>query len=356
MIWASWRQFRVPAGIAAAALVVVAIALTITGTHLAHLYDTTVATCHATSDCSAAKSALLGTYGPLQNAASALLIATPAAIGIFWGAPLLAREFEMGTWRLAWTQGSSRSRWLGVRFAMIGFASVAVAGLLSLLVTWWFSPIDEVNMNRLVPAVFDARGIVAIGYAAFAFAVGVTAGLLIRRTLPAMAATLGAFIGARVAVASWLRPHFMAPVKSVIALHDVFGAGIQQTPTGLSYVQPADVPNAWIFANEVVNNAGQAPKVQFLQRACPSMFSDPGASPANSGVGGTGTATAGPTRNPNVNFSQCAARVGAKFHELVTYQPGSRYWAFQWYETAIFVGAAIVLVALSFWWIRRRLS
>ena len=356
MIWASWRQFRFPAAIAAAVLVVVAIALAITGAHLAHLYDTTVATCHAKSDCSTAKSALLATYGPLQNAASALLIATPTAIGIFWGAPLLAREFEMGTWRLAWTQGSSRSRWLGVRFAMIGFASVAVAALTSLLVTWWFSPVDKVNMNRLVPAVFDERGIVAIGYAAFACAVGVTAGLLIRRTLPAMATTLAAYIGARLAVASWLRPHFMAPVKGVIALHNVFGAGIQQTPTGLSYVQPADIPNVWIFSNEVVNNAGQAPTVQFLQRVCPSMFSDSGTSSANSGVGGSGALTSGPTRNPNVNFSQCAARVGARFHELVTYQPGSRYWAFQWDESALFVGAALVLVALCFWWIRRRLA
>ena len=356
MIWASWRQFRVHAAVAAAGLVVIAIVLVITGVHLAHLYDATVATCKAKSDCAAAKSALLGTYGPLQNAASALLIAIPALIGIFWGAPLVAREFEMGTWRLAWTQGTSRSRWLGIRFAMVGLASVVVAGLLSLLVTWWFSPIDKVNMNRFVPAVFDERGIVAVGYVLFAFTVGVTAGLLIRRTLPAMITTLVAFICARLVITSWVRPHFMVPVKSAIALHLVHGAGIQQTPAGLTYVQPANVPNAWIFSNEVVNNAGHAPTVKFLQGACPSMFSGPGASPTNGGGTGSGAVTSGPTRNPNVNFPQCIARVGSKFHELVTYQPGSRYWAFQWYETAIFFGAAIALGALCFWWIRRRLS
>ena len=358
MIWASWRQFRVHAAVAAAALVVISIVLVMTGTHLAHLYDTTVANCQAQSDCTVAKRALVGTYRPLQNAASALLITVPALLGIFWGAPLVAREFEMGTWRLAWTQGTSRSRWLGIRLTMIGFACVAVGGLLSLLVTWWFSPIDKVNMNRLVPAVFDERGIVAVGYTLFAFAVGVTAGLLTRRTLPAMISTLAVFIGARLAIASWVRPHFMAPVESAFALRLVFGAGIQQTPTGLAYVQPASLPNAWIFSNDVVNNAGLSPTVKFLQSACPSMFSGSGsgASPTNGGGTGGGAVTSGPTRNPNVNFPQCVARVGARYHELVAYQPGSRYWAFQWYETVIFVGGAIALGALCFWWIRRRLD
>ncbi|HEX3460422.1 MAG TPA: hypothetical protein VHT49_05925 [Acidimicrobiales bacterium] len=35
-------------------------------------------------------------------------------------------------------------------------------------------------------------------------------------------------------------------------------------------------------------------------------------------------------------------------------QPASRYWAFQWYETAIFVGLDLVLVGLCFWWIQGR--
>jgi len=76
---------------------------------------------------------------------------------------------------------------------------MALAGFLGLMLTWWASPIDTVNMNRFAPGVFDQRGMVAIGYAAFAFALGVTAGVLIRRTLPAMATTLVAFVAARLA-------------------------------------------------------------------------------------------------------------------------------------------------------------
>jgi hypothetical protein len=41
---------------------------------------------------------------------------------------------------------------------------------------------------------------------------------------------------------------------------------------------------------------------------------------------------------------------------VLVYQPASRYWAFQSYETAIFLGLAVILGAFCFWWMRRRLS
>jgi len=40
-----------------------------------------------------------------------LVVAVPGLIGIFWGAPLVARELETGTYRLAWTQSVTRKRW-----------------------------------------------------------------------------------------------------------------------------------------------------------------------------------------------------------------------------------------------------
>src|SRR6185437_5318866 len=120
----------------------------------------------------------------LQNMLGPLLLIIPALLGIFWGAPLVAREMERGTFRLAWTQSVRRRRWLAIKLGVIGLASMAVTGVLSLMVTWWFSPIDRVNANRFVPGIFDERGIVAIGYAVFAFMLGVTAGLLITRILP----------------------------------------------------------------------------------------------------------------------------------------------------------------------------
>ena len=66
----------------------------------------------------------------------------PALIGLFWGAPLIARELETGTYRLAWNQSVTRSRWTLAKLGIGGLASVAVAGLLSLMITWWASPIN----------------------------------------------------------------------------------------------------------------------------------------------------------------------------------------------------------------------
>ena len=98
----------------------------------------------------------------------------PSLIGMFWGAPLIARELETGTFRLAWTQSVSRMRWLLVKLGLVGLASAAVGGLLSLMVTWWYSPIDKVNQGRFGAAAFGLHGFVPAGYALFAFALGAT--------------------------------------------------------------------------------------------------------------------------------------------------------------------------------------
>jgi hypothetical protein len=343
MIRLTWRQFHTQALVVFAALVAVAVVLAITGPNLVHLYDTTIATCHKHGDCSTVTAAFLRTDSTLRSWLGVVVVVVPGLIGIFWGAPLVARELETGTFRLAWTQSVTRAKWLAVKLGLVGLASMAVAGLLSLMVTWWSSPLDRATVN--VFGTFDLRGLVPVGYAASAFAFGVTAGVLIRRTLPAMVATLVAFVGARLAITYWVRPDLMAPVKTAIPLHIVFGTAIEQTPTtGLSFFEPVNIPNAWIYSNDVVNNSGHAPTARFLESACHSALSGP-----------TGGVQGVPTPNPNAGFPECVARVAAKFHQVVIYQPASRYWAFQWYETAIFVGAALVLVAFCFWWVRRRL-
>ena len=54
------------------------------------------------------------------------------------------------------------------------------------------------------------------------------------------------------------------------------------------------------------------------------------------------------------NFRAAIARLG--LHVQVVYQPADRYWTFQWIETGIFVGLALVLLGFCFWWVRRSLS
>ena len=208
MIRFAWLRFRTQALVAFGVLAVLAVVLVVTGIRLAHAYDAAVAACKLHGDCASALSLFPSNgYLTASNELHPLVIAIPCVLGMFWGAPLAAREFETGTFRLAWTQGSTRIRWLAVKLAVVGAASVAVAGLLSLMVTWWSSPIAAAQMGvRLDPGIFAEGGIAPVGYAAFAFAFGVTAGLLSRRTLPAMAVTLGIFVAVWFAFPVWCGP------------------------------------------------------------------------------------------------------------------------------------------------------
>jgi hypothetical protein len=242
----------------------------------------------------------------------------------------------------------------------------AVAGLLSLILTWWFSPIDRVQMNQLSPAMFGVRGITPIGYAAFAFALGVTAGVLIRRTIPAMAVTIVVFTGARMAFSYWVRPYLITPLRVTSALVMPIRSGAAPNP-GAGAVKPGDL----VVSDQVINGAGRvigqnggigpngelairvthgAVGLEGLGGTCPNKFPALG-----QGALGGGVRDGGP---PPAGFyaavQDCVNRLGIR--NVVTYQPLSRYWPLQWDETLIFTGLAIVLAGVSFWQVRRRLT
>ena len=323
MIWLTWRQFRAQSIAAAAALTATAIVLGLAGMHLAHLYTAAgIARCHA-GGCSAATAQ----FANLLNAGFAnhlplvfgtALIVVPAVIGIFWGAPIVTRELETGTSLLVWNQSVSRTRWLATKLGLVGLASMAAAGLFSLLVTWSASRIDKVNMNWLQPSVFSERGIAPIGYAAFAFALGVLAGILIRRTVPAMAVTLMIFTAVQF-VMRLVRGYLIAPLHLFVSLSGPYAAPIAVQGGGSVSVDPTAVgiPGAWIYSAQVVDAAGHV--VQLTPHSAAGL-----------------------------------PRHGLR--ELVTYQPASRFWVFQGYETAIFVALACALAGVCIWWIRRRLA
>jgi hypothetical protein len=323
MIRFTWLQFRAQAVVVAGALALLAVA----AAGLLHRDD-----------------------GTVRLWLGVLVLVAPGLIGMFWGAPLVAREFEEGTFRLAWTQSVTRARWMAVKLAVVGLASMAAAGLLSLVVTWWSSPLDRADLNQF--ATFDQRGIAPIGYAAFAFTLGVLAGALIRRTLPAMFVTLAVFIAVRLTEFSWLRPRLLHPVLLNLALNPgSTGYGQQGTlsvlfssPTLMP--DPPNLPNTWITSLAVVNARGQALTTQVLTRACPDIGQGGG------GGGGLGGHSKAPQAVVN-RTQDCVAKIGTTYHEAVAYQPASRYWPLQWYELAIFLGVALILAAACLWRIRR---
>jgi ABC-type transport system involved in multi-copper enzyme maturation permease subunit len=216
MIWLTWRQFRVQAAAMAAALAGLALMAALTGAGLADDYSTGIAACTAESGgCSEFVRHFFQDHQNAFLAVTAVVLILPALIGLFWGAPLIARELEAGTHRLVWNQSITRTRWLAVKLGLTALAAVVAAGLGSLAVDWWSSPIDKAaagdQFSRMEPLLFSARGIVPIGYALFAFALGVTVGMLVRRTVPAMAVTLGVFVAVQIAMPLLVRPHLIRP-------------------------------------------------------------------------------------------------------------------------------------------------
>jgi hypothetical protein len=248
MIHLAWRQFRAQAAVAVAVLLIVGIAVAITG------------------------QPPVGKYTWLKDALTLIGYAAPVLVGLFWGAPLLGRELETGTFRLVWTQGITRRRWLLVKIALVGFAGIVIAGAFGLISTWQHAMVEATALDRIIPGVFDVRGIVAAGYAAFAFSLGLASGAVLRRTLPAMAATLVGYAVVRIVVVETVRGHFATP---------------------LTYTGPSNDPGGW-----VVSRAG----------------------------------------------------------DVLRYHPDSRFWVFQGYETALFLGLAVILAVFCLWWVQRRLN
>ena len=347
MIRFAWLQARTQSVVAAGIVLVVAIGLAVTGPHLLHLYDSTVATCRASNDCRVATASFLRNDGNADTQLGALVLLAPALLGIFWGAPMVAREIEGGSFRLAFTQSITRTRWLAAKLAVVGLASVVAAGLLSLAVTWWARPLDHANANLY--GTFDQRGIVPLGYAAFCFALGVTAGLVIRRTLPAMAATLVAFVGARLAVTHLIRPHLLTPIRLAGRLDPAStGYTVTNGGPGVLVPDPPSIPNTWIYSTRIVDGHGHPLTAAATARACPDLATvgpPAGASPNRSSV----------PANVQATLVHCVDKLSPTYHTLIVYQPASRYWALQWSELAIFVGLALALTGLCFWLIRRHL-
>src|SRR5258705_179939 len=107
-----------------------------------------------------------------------------------------------------------------------------------------------------------------------------------------MAATLAAFLAARLAVSAWIRPHLQAVHESriPIAADQVYN------------VMRGD----WILDRDVYDSAGKL-------------------------VVSNGDVTCGPP--PEICHPDC----GARAYNLLVYQPADRFWLFQYLETGLYL-------------------
>lgn len=306
MTWLAWRQLRAQAGVGFAALVAVVIALVATRAHLVDVYGPS------------GNGELTGLYVWLRLLGT-VLIGLPAAIGAFWGAPMIAGELEARTHRLVWTQSITRDRWLAVKLALTAAVSVVIVGVFAAVFTWWCAPIDATAASRVSPANFAQRGFISIGYTLFALAVGVLIGTVTRRTLPAMAATLTAFLVVRLAIQKLVRPHLvsLATVRT-----DPFGPG----PRG-----------GWVISTRTVDAAGRPTSGRDLENSLAATCHITRA-----------------TADVDQALAACARKVG--IHNLTRVVPSGSFWQLQTLELAVFLVLASVFVAATFWWVRHRTS
>ena len=351
MIRLSLLQFRAQAAAGAAALVAFAILLAATGPHLVSLYAASgisgcqPATCEHLASTFLQQLYAAGTYWVLYLLGVMLILLTPAVIGLFWGAPLIARELETGTFALAWSQSVSRTRWLAVKLTVGGLAAMTVTEGLSLMQAWWAAPIGRavgyggggtnLAMGQFSSLVFATHGITPLGYAAFAFTLGVTAGVLIRRTVPAMGVTLAIFAVVQIAVPLWISPNLIPADHTVIPVTSLDSISLQQgglngSSFNLGALSLPGQPGAWILSSRAVNAAGQATSTVPAACTAPSIGSS---SPA---------------------FFDCLASHGIR--EAISYQPAGRYWDLQWTETAIYLAVALALAGYCSRRLNRRLS
>ena len=322
LAWVTWRQHRLALAGTAAVLGAISVYLFIMGLQIHDAWGK-VAACRPLG--SAACQQLLDAfnrdyYGSTSGSVMSsginaqtvpfMLLAVPILLGVFIGAPVLAREMESGTFRFAWTQGCGRVRWAVTKLVVLGSALTALAYAVSLLFGWYFQPFfAEGKTGKFPMQLFGNLGVSFAAWTLLAFAVAAFAGALIRRAVPAMAAALTACTVLDVATMMSIRQHYAAPVTS---------AG-GKPPGGSA---------AWLLDQWLAGPGGQRVSVDSVQPPAGLQASGPGA------------------------FQSWLQ--SQHLTQWWSYQPASRFWPFQLIEGAWLLAVSAVLVGATVWLVRRR--
>ncbi|MFJ8748014.1 ABC transporter permease [Streptomyces sp. NPDC102441] len=145
---------------------------------------------------SAPQTVVGGSYSRLTS----LLGLLPVGLAVFLGAPLIAADQEQGTAQLVTTQSVTRRRWLVAKLGWCLLITLVACSVLSAVFTWWWRPYRSVlPAPWMDSSAFDTTGPVLPALALFFTAAGITIGILLRRVLASMVATLVFCVAAKVA-------------------------------------------------------------------------------------------------------------------------------------------------------------
>jgi uncharacterized membrane protein len=319
VLWVAFRQHRADLLGGLALLAAVGALLVVSGLSMHGVYRADgVAACVAASTDSGGCEQIIAAFADRYVRWGDLLTwlnILPAFAGVLIGAPLIARELEHGTWKLAFTQTVTRTRWLTVTLAVVGLGVVALAGAFTVLFTWWRSPLDAID-GRIGSAAFNFEGFSLAAGALFAFAVGVLAGTLLRKTVAAMAISFLTYLAVHVPLELYLRPRYQHPLLRVLDPAATAGRGGRTTD--------------WVLSQGWIDRSGHqlssSERSGILQRL----------------------------RSGATSVEQYMTDHGLRHY--VQYQPDTRFWHFQLIEALLLAGLSGAILAASIWLVRRHTS
>lgn len=323
MSWYLWKHFR--ASILACSFSLASILVLLALEHLALSMDPNAAQIEACSDpnsgvCGAQLGQFVSRYHAMSDIGLGWMLLLPPIVGMFIGAPLVAREVESGTYRFLWTQGITRLRWFLVTVAAVIVALTAGFALLGLAASWALEPLLRaqaltLTRSRLSSPAFDVLGLLPAAFVAFAVAAGVVVGTVVRRTLAAMLVTIVLFAVVRVPFVFLARPELAAPITVV-------------SEPNLTSALPSPVP-----AGSLVIDTGLIDRQGHIIAMLPSC---------------------GSTISSYDALQECYRLRG--YRSYVTFEPPSRLVGMQLAEGSAFSALALGLLMVAGWIVRFRIS
>ncbi|MEU9347893.1 transporter [Streptomyces sp. NPDC048278] len=313
-LWLAWRLQRVSAGIGVVTLALTAVIAAYYRSGMLDALHSGLFDHCATGPLYCTRSGtglpLLLDVEPLKYL-GVLNIALPVVIGVFWGAPLLGRDRELGTHRMILAQGVTRGQWFASRFALAAAATTALSGLLAGVFAWWWRPAADRSYGLFWydDTALSGSGPRVVAAALFGLAAGTLLGLLARRVLAAMGLTL-LVTGVTALALEWTHR-----TRLLVPPHTYVSAGI---------VPKAPMGEKWSTGTYgLITASGRHDDV--LNCPYPS----------------------------GTQLKECMAGHGyvARFYEA---NPAGDYWAFQWTDTALLGGLAVLLTVVTVLLLRRR--
>jgi hypothetical protein len=211
-------------------------------------------------------------------------------------------------------------QWIVTKLVLLGVMLTALALAFSALFTWWYGPFDAITGRMSSSGAYEISGLVFAARTLFGFTLGALLGLLIRRTVPAMAASAAAWAAVAVPSMIYLRPLIQKPI-------------ITLGHPGKGAIASSHVPvNATRIGNWIQDSAGHhADFDQLFQQAI---------------VGNSGTVPS------PIEFDAYLAQ--HHYSQWVSYRPNSWFWHFQTVEASGYAFLAVLLAIATVLILRRR--